>query len=154
MRVSAPKHILAGDDSPEILELFRDILEAEGYRVSVTSASLDVDQVKRLAPDLVILDHMILDGEGSGWQLLQALRRDPTTAGLPVVVCTGAVQRVRENQALLDRLGACVVFKPFDIDRLLEAVSGAWTRSTAGVAASVRSDSVATISPCEAPLDG
>ena len=123
-----PRHILAGDDSPDILELFRDILESEGHRVSLSSEALSLDQVKRVAPDLIILDHMIDEGEGSGWQLLEQLRRDPDTADLPVVVCTGAVHRVRENEALLDELDVRVVLKPFDIDRLIEAVNRAWSQ--------------------------
>ncbi len=123
-----PRHILAGDDSPDILELFRDILESEGHRVSLSSEALSLDQVKRVAPDLIILDHMIDEGEGSGWRLLEQLRRDPDTADLPVVVCTGAVHRVRENEALLDELDVRVVLKPFDIDRLIEAVNRAWSQ--------------------------
>ena len=128
MSTSTRRHILAGDDSPEILELFRDLREAEGYRVSLSAGALSLDQVKRVDPDLVILDHMIGEGEGSGWQLLQELRRDPETADLPVVVCTGAVHRVRENEALLEQLGVPVVLKPFDIDRLVDIVDRTWHR--------------------------
>ena len=130
-----PKHILAGDDSPVILDLFREILEGEGYRVSLSTEALDLDRVKRAEPDLVILDHMLSEGEGSGWQLLQQLRRDPETAELPIVVCTGAVHRVRENEALLRDLGIGGVFKPFDIDRLLDVVNGAWREPDASASA-------------------
>ncbi len=126
MTAASPKHILAGDDSPVILDLFREILEAEGYRVSVSAEALDLDCVKRVAPDLVILDHMIDDGVGSGWHLLRELRRDPETVDLPIVVCTGATHRVRENADLLDRFGVGLVLKPFDIDRLVEVVNGSW----------------------------
>ncbi len=133
MTASSPKHILAGDDSPVILDLFREILEAEGYRVSVSAEALDLDGVKRVAPDLVILDHMIDDGAGSGWHLLRELRRDPETVDLPIVVCTGATHRVRENSELLDRLGVGLVLKPFDIDRLVEVVNGSWRNHDHGI---------------------
>ncbi len=121
-----PKHILAGDDSPDVLALLREILESEGYRVSVSNEPLDLPAVKRIGPDLVILDHMLEDGDGSGWQLMQQLRADPQTSDLPIVVCTGAVHRVRQHRALLDRLGIGVVVKPFDIDHLLAAVRRPW----------------------------
>jgi len=124
-----PPHILAGDDSPEVLALYRDLLEGEGYRVTLSPDDLDLAMIKRLSPDLVILDHMIEDGPGSGWDLLRALRQDPSTATLPIVVCTGAVQRVRENAALLHRLRARLVLKPFDIDRLLRAITQDLTTS-------------------------
>ena len=147
-----PQHVLAGDDSPEILELFRDILESEGYRVSLSAEPLNLDQVKRAAPDLVILDHMIGDGEGSGWRLLEDLRGNPDTATLPVVVCTGAVHRVRENEALLEQLGVQVVLKPFDIDRLLEAVNRAANRHGDATAPASTSPFLNTRSVGETPV--
>jgi len=121
------KHILAGDDSSVILDLYREILEDEGYRVSLSATPLDVDDVRRIRPDLVILDHMLNEGEGSGWQLLRELREDADLASLPVVVCTGAVHRVRQGEAELRAMGAGVVTKPFDIDDLVRAVDRAWT---------------------------
>jgi len=123
------RHILAGDDSPGILDLFRDILEEEGYRVTLERSPLDLDTVKQVDPDLVIINHMLEDGEGSGWELLQAMKRDATTAVLPVVVCTGAIERVREGEALLRDLGAHLVLKPFNIDDLVQTVNAAWQRT-------------------------
>lgn len=127
MARSTSKLILASDDSREILDLMVEVLEAEAYRVATTMAPLDVASVKRIGPDLVILDHMLEEGEGSGWLLLEALRRDPATARLPIVVCSGATRRVAENEALLRRLDLRVVLKPFDIDDLVAAVAGAWS---------------------------
>jgi len=100
----------------------REVLETEGYRVSLSAAPLDLETVKRVAPDLVILDFMIDDGAGSGWSLIDALRADPATRDLPIVACTGAVQQVREQRWRLDLNGVHVVLKPFDIDDLLTAV--------------------------------
>ena len=122
MAAPSTKLILAADDSPEILDLIVEVLEAEGYRVVTTEDPLDVDAILRVGPDLVILDHMLEDGEGSGWALLEEMRRQPLTSRLPVVVCTGAARRVAEHAALLQRLEASVVLKPFDIDDLLGAI--------------------------------
>ena len=122
---STRKHILAGDDSPVILDLYREILEDEGYRVSLSETPLDLDDVRRIRPDLVILDHMLDEGEGSGWQLLRELREDADLASLPVVVCTGAVQEVREAGERLARAQVEVLFKPFEIDALLACIARA-----------------------------
>ncbi len=119
---STRKHVLAGDDSAAVRDLVREVLETEGYRVSLSAAPLDLETVKRVAPDLVILDFMIDDGAGSGWSLIDALRADPATRDLPIVACTGAVQQVREQRWRLDLNGVHVVLKPFDIDDLLTAV--------------------------------
>jgi CheY-like chemotaxis protein len=126
MTTGPSKHILAGDDSPDILVLLRDILEGEGYRVTVRTDALSLADIKMVKPDLVILDHMLEDGAGSGWELLRQLRRDTELSELPVVVCTGAVQQVRDGREELERLGAEVVLKPFNIEHLLVAVRRFW----------------------------
>jgi DNA-binding response OmpR family regulator len=125
-QIASERHILAGDDSPEVLALLRDILESEGFRVSMRGDPLTLAEIRRTGPDLVILDHMLDDGAGSGWELLRDIRRDPDLSGLPVVVCTGAIQRVRAQGEELHQLGAQVVLKPFDIDQLLAAVHHFW----------------------------
>jgi DNA-binding response OmpR family regulator len=118
--------ILVVNDTPEILELLRDILEEAGFEVALYSyASRDLDDVKRVQPDLIVLD-FIIGGEDRGWQLLQKLKLDRETASIPVVVCTAAVGLVRELEGHLRAKGVSVVLKPFDIDDLVAQVEAAW----------------------------
>ncbi|MGH2534713.1 MAG: response regulator [Thermomicrobiales bacterium] len=118
-------HILVVNDSEEILELFRDLLEEEGYRVSLYSYALrDLNEVKQIEPDLMILDFLI-GGEEWGWQFLQKLRFDRQTASIPVIVCTAAVDLVRELQGHLTEKQVSVILKPFDIDDVLLQVASA-----------------------------
>ncbi len=122
------RHVLVVNDTPEILDLFREILEEEGYRVTLYSyATRDLDDIKRDLPDLIILD-FIIGGEDQGWQLLQKLKMDQTTATLPVIVCTGAVRMVRELEGHLKAKNVGVVLKPFDIDDLTLEVNTACAR--------------------------
>lgn len=61
------RHIVVVNDTQEILELFREILEKEGYRVSLYSyAFQDISDIEALRPDLVILD-FVIGGEAHGW---------------------------------------------------------------------------------------
>lgn len=125
-KTAAPRRILVVNDTQEILDLFRDLLEEEGYHVSVYSyAFRDLEEVKKVAPDLVILDY-IIGGEDYGWQLLQKLKLDRETAKLPVIVCTAAVRQVREMEGRLHEKGVAVVLKPFDIDDLLREIESAF----------------------------
>ena len=123
------KHILVINDVPVLLEVFRDLLEGEGYRVSLDNFS-DFDlagklaDVKRLKPDAVILD-FIFGGEPLGWQLLQLLKLDRATERIPVVVCTAAAAQVKDLEGHLRTMGVATVLKPFDIDTLLAAVAQA-----------------------------
>ncbi|MGH2455003.1 MAG: response regulator, partial [Candidatus Limnocylindria bacterium] len=79
------KRILVINDTKEILELFRDVLEGEmGHEVILMSFAPDeLSRIVDVAPDLVIVDFVIGDREMEGWQLLQKIRMHPATAGIP-----------------------------------------------------------------------
>jgi CheY-like chemotaxis protein len=118
-------HILVINDAQEILDLFKDLLEEAGYQVSLYSYAIhDMTQIKSINPDLVILD-LLMGGEQAGWQLLEKLRLDPETAKLPVIVCTAAVEMVRELQGHLTEKNVAIVLKPFDIDDILRQIDTA-----------------------------
>lgn len=121
------RKVLVINDTKEILELFRDILEEEmGFEVVLMSFA--PDELARIAehrPDLVIVDFVIGDREMEGWQLLQKLRMHPETADIPVIACTAAVRQVRESEAYLLEQGIEVVLKPFTMGQLENAVGNA-----------------------------
>ncbi len=117
-----PPHVVVINDEEDMLALFRELLEEEGYRVStLTYPTADLADLQILAPDLVILD-MVFGGEDRGWQYLQRLRMTRSTATLPIIVCTAAVRLVREAHDALTRMGIGVVLKPFDIDPFMDEV--------------------------------
>jgi CheY-like chemotaxis protein len=121
-RAGTQRHVLAINNDPAVLALFRDLLEEECFRVSTqTYVDRDVAGIRALAPDLIVLDYMWAN-EDASWSLLQMLRMDPATAGIPIVLCTGAV---REVEALADHLltmGVTVILKPFNIDQLVDSI--------------------------------
>ena len=119
------KHVFVINDTVAILELFRSLLEDEGYQVTTDGFSVELvemlGRVTEAAPDLIILDFVILD-EGKGWQFLQLLKMDRVAKDIPVIVCTAAAKLVDDLQTHLDTMGVVVVLKPFDIDHLLQEV--------------------------------
>lgn len=121
-----PKHILVINDTVAILELFRSLLEEEGYRVSTDDFSVDLLQmlgrVKDDVPDLIVLDFIVMD-EGKGWQFLQLLKMDRETRAIPVIACTAAAKLAEELHTHLDVMGVAVVLKPFDIDVVLAEIA-------------------------------
>ncbi|HST89069.1 MAG TPA: response regulator [Ktedonobacterales bacterium] len=117
--------IMVVNDTQEILELFEDILSDAGYEVVLYSyAVMDMAEVERAQPDLIILDY-IFGTEKTGWQMLQKLKMRHATADIPVIVCTAATREVREIEGYLQAKGVGLVPKPFDIDDLLAAVKWA-----------------------------
>jgi CheY-like chemotaxis protein len=117
--------ILVINDTPEILDLFQDLLGEEGYRVIPDRFTVEagemLQRVRELEPDLIVLDYLIGE-EGLGWQFLQMLKMDRNTREIPVIVCTGAARQVQEMESQLDKMGVAVVLKPFDIDHLLRVI--------------------------------
>ena len=112
--------ILVVNDTQEILELFRMLLEEEeGYDVVLSGFPIQqVKEIEHIKPDLIILD-LVLGDEKTGMQMLQMLKMQRSTAAIPVLVCTAALQIVREQEGYLVSQGVHVVYKPFDIDDLL-----------------------------------
>lgn len=114
--------ILVVNDTQEILELFRMLLEEEGYEVILAGFPIQqISDLEQIKPDLIILDFVFGD-QKTGWQMLQMLKMKRSTAVIPVIVCTAALDLVREQEGYLVSQGVHVVFKPFDIDHLSEVV--------------------------------
>lgn len=117
------KHILVVNDTQEILDLFRMILEEEGYRVTALGFAVeDLRKIIEIAPDLVILD-LVFDREYIGWQTLQKMKMHRETEKIPVLVCTAEIRKAQEIQGYLTEKGVGLLLKPFDIDELLNQVN-------------------------------
>ena len=114
--------ILVVNDTQEILELFRMILEGEGYEVILSGFPIQqIQDVEEINPDLIILDFVFGD-QKAGWQMLQMLKMRRSTETIPVIVCTAALDMVREQEGYLVSQGVHVIYKPFDIDHLITNV--------------------------------
>jgi CheY-like chemotaxis protein len=124
------KRALVVNDTQEILELFEEILGGMGYEAVLMSyAPRELDRIREVAPDLIILDFLMGDRELLGWQLLQKLKMDRRLDAIPVIVCTAAVKAVSEQQGYLTEQGVTIVLKPFNVDQLEEAIRTASTPS-------------------------
>ena len=121
----APKLLLVEDDQA-LADLLEFRFKAEGYDVIVTA---DGDEALLLAseqaPDLVVLDWMI---EGtSGIEVCRRLRRDKTTAHVPIVMLTAREtedDRVRGLETGADDY----IIKPFSPRELLARVAAIMRR--------------------------
>jgi DNA-binding response OmpR family regulator len=115
-------HVLAINNDPDVLSLFRELLEEEGFRVSTHSyIDRDLEEIKLIAPELIVLDYMWAS-EDASWSLLQMLRMDPQTTVIPIVLCTGAAREVGALEGHLSGMGVKVILKPFNIDQLVDAI--------------------------------
>lgn len=117
--------ILVINDTQELLEMFRLLLEQENHEVVLSGMPiLKISEVEQIQPDLVILD-IIFGDQKTGWQMLQMLKMKRTTASIPVIVCTAALYEVQQQEGHLISQGVRVIYKPFDIDNLLTLIDQA-----------------------------
>ena len=119
------RHVLVVNDTQEILDLLRELLEEEGYRVTTSLSFLDMNKLRDLAPDVIVQDLLFEQVQEQGWKFLTLVRLDPQLARVPLILCTAAVRTIMEPEMArqLDRLGVRVVLKPFDIEELLTVLA-------------------------------
>jgi len=109
--------ILVVDDDQDNVTIAREILLSRGFEVRVAyngpSALASVEQQR---PDLVLLDVMM--PQMSGMEVLDRLRANPATAGVPVILVTAKDQD--EDILAGYKYGAdYYITKPFSAKQLL-----------------------------------
>lgn len=111
------------DDEPELRQLLKEALEAEGYTVEAfpDGPSL-LKALEDQAPDALLLD-INLPGL-TGWDIKERLDDDPRTAGIPVIAVTARGGPSVERSAKEGLGFAGFVQKPFRLEQLLGAVDG------------------------------
>lgn len=114
--------LLIIEDEPNMLRLLGMTLQKEGYQIAVAqSAAAARTQLQAATPDLIILDVM-LPGV-SGLDLCQELRRQPSTATVPILMLS-ALGEVQDKVAGLKAGADEYVVKPVDSLELVARVAG------------------------------
>ena len=119
---SGQRLLLVEDSEPAILQM-SDILVAEGYKVEVARDGKEaLEAIPDAKPDAIILDLMMPGVDG--FQVLKAIRDEPRTAHLPVLILT-AKHVSKEELAFLSGNGIHELIQKGDIDSsgLLSAIA-------------------------------
>jgi CheY-like chemotaxis protein len=112
--------ILAVDDTPPNVKLLRLILEDAGYRVlEAASGPEALDILRRDKPDAMVLD-VRMPGM-TGYEVCQAVRRDPGFAALPVIMVT-ALSLPEERIRGIEAGATDFISKPFNRKELLARI--------------------------------
>jgi len=116
--------LLVVDDDPGLLELIRTTFEDVEVEVDEASTSASARQlVAARAPDVIVLDVRL--AAESGLDLCKALKSDPRTASIPIVLLSGLVDLVPGDAA---EAGADAFlpkpFSPLQLLGLVERLAG------------------------------
>ncbi|MSR42812.1 MAG: response regulator transcription factor [Pedosphaera sp.] len=126
MSLQVKQKILVVDDEPDALELIEFNLRAAGFDVLTAADGAEaLKKVKQNPPALVLLDLML--PEVDGLEVCKILRRDPATAGVPVIMVTAKAAEI--DRVLGLELGADdYVTKPFSPRELVLRVKSVLRR--------------------------
>ncbi|WAS06708.1 PAS domain S-box protein [Gloeomargaritales cyanobacterium VI4D9] len=116
--MAANKHILIVDDDTHIRELLKQELTQAGYQVQEARNGVEaIKQVGMMRPDLIILDVMM--PEVDGFDVAAALKKNPTTANIPIIILSIVEDRQKGYRLGVERY----ITKPFLMDNLLQEVN-------------------------------
>lgn len=110
------------DDTPDARRLIRRILQSQGdYTLfEASNGSEAITLARRELPDLIILDLMM--PEVDGFSVLDALKADPQTAPIPVIVVTAKELTPQEKVRLQGRIYKLMQKGEFMNDELMDEV--------------------------------
>ena len=113
--------ILVVDDDPEIVTMLSTRLTKRGYKVKTASDGVKALQVAREdRPDVVLLDVM-MPGK-SGWEVARALKQDPETQRVKIVMVSAIGEKTNEITAPIYGADAHID-KPFEFDHLEKVIT-------------------------------
>jgi CheY-like chemotaxis protein len=119
--------VLVVEDQQMLRHVLRDVLE----RIARVAAARDGHEALRLIhelrPDVVITD-LSMPGM-DGLELVAALRSDPATRNLPVVILSGDIVSIQSRLAQEENLA--LLSKPFEQEKLLAVVGAMLQREEA-----------------------
>jgi DNA-binding response OmpR family regulator len=119
--MSKSASILVVDDDPEIVAMLNMRLTKRGYKVSSASdGHTAIELAKRERPDLVLLDVM-MPGK-SGWEVARALKQDPSTQTVKIVMVSAIGAKTNEITAPIYGADAHVD-KPFEFEHLERVIA-------------------------------
>ena len=112
-------NILVVDDEPNVLVTYRLILQQRGYEVSAAVSSEEARTIlARDGIDLLLCD-LSLEKQENGFDVVEfARQKDPR---MPALMLTGYATPEANERA--QDMGIPVLFKPIDINELLESIS-------------------------------
>ncbi len=116
-------YIVLVEDNKDVADVVCDALRAEGHRCFVIRSKAGAERFfRRVRPDLVVLDCLLIGGDG-----LELAQRLASEANVPVIVTSGDFERA--EQAL--KAGLLCFQKPFRLSDLAAAVSNLLSESRA-----------------------
>jgi DNA-binding response OmpR family regulator len=118
--------VLVVNDDADMLDTYEALLLSMGHEpITKMTLASSPDTVREVGADALLVDLQQPDEDAYGVRIIEELRSDPRTSGVPIILCTGAPEAVRPLVQRLDQLGVPVVIKPFEVSELEQILRSA-----------------------------
>jgi len=116
-----PVKVVCIEDEPEMIELIKLILRRRNFElIGAVGGREGQSTVRKVKPDLVLLDLMMPDMDG--WEVYQQMKADEDLNDIPVIVVTAKAQSIDKVLGLHIAKVDDYVTKPFGPQELLASV--------------------------------
>ena len=113
------RKILIADDEPSIRHLVSSMLSGKNTVLTAENGQQALDKIKVQRPDIVLLDIMM--PKVDGYSTCAAIKKDPATSNIPVIMLTGVGHDL--NRMLAEQMGAnAYLTKPFNSSELIALI--------------------------------
>lgn len=113
--------ILIVEDNPSQMELMVNYLRDNGHTIiRVSNPKEGLDQALEHKPELIITD-VVMPGM-SGFELCRRFKSHPSTAKIPIVICSSKDQEIDRLWGMKQGANAYLT-KPFSKEQLIRAVN-------------------------------
>lgn len=117
---SSKPFIIVIDDNPSNLQLIGKLLSYNEYTVDLAESGEDaLELIGKKKPDLIVLD-LVMPGM-DGLDVCKILKSDPETNHIPIIFCTGNVER-KDIEKCFNAGGADYTSKPVESTLLLSRI--------------------------------
>lgn len=113
-----PSHVLVAEDSGLVAEVIRNVLEEQGFRVSLVQSVAEALEVAEQSPPNLVLSDLRLP-DGTGWELLARIRASRPVPAIMMSGYSDETYRVESRKADFDEY----LVKPVNPDVLCERVA-------------------------------
>lgn len=124
------KHILVVEDDPLMARMYQKIFTFEKYDVALAGNGEEgLEKIRKSPPSIVLLDIMM--PKMNGLQVLEKLKSDPETKGIPVVMLTNLAGEKDAEKALVKGAVKYIVksqHEPKEVVKMVKEILSAHSR--------------------------
>ena len=126
--VEVNRKVVYIEDDQEMIDLVKLILTRKGFDVIGANGGREgLDSVRRILPDIVLLDLMMPDMDG--WEVYQQMKAEEATREIPVIIITAKAQNIDKVLGLHIAKVDDYISKPFSPQELVESVDKVMDKS-------------------------